>query len=189
MQNNVNERWAKNTTNYDTFRPSVPSDLLNQVVSLYGEPIECVLDLGCGTGLSTRPWTTYALQVIGVDPSEEMLASASKISEGNIQFIRGSGHAIPLPDGSVDIVACHASIHWMKPESSMLEIMRVLKPQGMLVLLNHNWPPLSNSLALDAAYFQFKSVLGELVANKDYYKKLLLPHRCLFSLVVQEETV
>ncbi|MGI9191218.1 MAG: class I SAM-dependent methyltransferase [Chitinophagaceae bacterium] len=170
MSNHVNERWAKNTANYDTFRPSVPAEILNQVVSLYGEPIDCVLDLGCGTGLSTKPWSPYAKQVIGIDPSEEMLAWASKTSLANIRFMQGSGNAIPLPDGSVDIVACHASIHWMEPESSILEIMRVLKPQGMLVLLNHNWPPLSNNLALDATYFQFKSALGKLVADKGYYK-------------------
>jgi len=167
---NVNERWANNTANYDTFRPSVPAELLSQVADLYGEPIGCVLDLGCGTGLSTKPWLPYAQRVIGIDPSEEMLAWASQKSLVNIQFMQGRGNSIPLPDGSVDIVACHASIHWMEPESSILEIMRVLKPQGMFVLLNHNWPPLSNNLDLDATYFQFKSALGKLVAEKGFYK-------------------
>lgn len=169
MSTKVNARWASNSEAYNRFRPGVPESVLQRIVALFGNTIDCVVDLGCGTGLSTMPWGSFANQVIGIDPSDEMLAIAKRGASDGIQFLNGSGQSIPLPNASVDIVACHASIHWMDPEPSMAEIMRVLKPQGMFVLLNHNWPPLSNDLELDALYFKFKSALGALVTERGLY--------------------
>ena len=169
MSTMVNQRWARNSEAYNRYRPGLPEAVLQRIAALFGTAIECVVDLGCGTGLSTMPWAPLANQVIGIDPSDEMLAIANRGACASIRFMKGTGQSIPLPNASVDIVACHASIHWMDPEPSMAEIMRVLKPQGMFVLLNHNWPPLSNDLELDALYFKFKSTLGALVAERGLY--------------------
>lgn len=52
-------------------------DILSQLAG--GRP-RVVLDLGCGTGLSTRIWYGYADEVIGVDPNEDMRKQAEETS-------------------------------------------------------------------------------------------------------------
>lgn len=47
-----------------------------------------VLDLGCGTGLSTRPWARVAETVLGVDRSAEMLRRARRRRPRNVRFLQ-----------------------------------------------------------------------------------------------------
>src|ERR1051326_7459576 len=53
---------------YDRFRPRPPQALLD-VLSRYAraERPALVVDLGCGTGLSTRAWSNVAERTIGID--------------------------------------------------------------------------------------------------------------------------
>ena len=66
---------------YDRVRPSPPA-VLAELLCRYaqqGRP-SLVVDLGCGTGLSTRWAAGWADAVIGIDPSADMLRSASTSS-------------------------------------------------------------------------------------------------------------
>lgn len=47
-----------------------------------------VLDLGCGTGLSTRPWARVAETVLGVDRSPEMLRLARRRRPRNVRYLQ-----------------------------------------------------------------------------------------------------
>ena len=58
---------------YDRYRPGPPSVLLELLPLLAGggRP-RLVVDLGSGTGLSTRPWAEVAEQVVGIEPNDAM---------------------------------------------------------------------------------------------------------------------
>jgi predicted TPR repeat methyltransferase len=62
---------------YDRFRPRPPQVLLD-VLCRYArvERPVLVVDLGCGTGLSTRAWSGVAEHVVGIEPNPAMLAVA-----------------------------------------------------------------------------------------------------------------
>lgn len=74
------------------------------------------VDLGCGPGTFTYPLAKWFTRSIGVDPSPQMLQSASVVdpvkdlhlpavpSGHAVKFIPGGGENVPLPDGSVDLV-------------------------------------------------------------------------------------
>ena len=89
-----------------------------------------VLDLGCGSGplwpeLAGRDYT-------GLDTSAAELAAARAAGAGPL--LRASAAAIPLRDGSVDVVACSMSLMVFTPLPRVLaEIARVLRPGGLLV--------------------------------------------------------
>jgi SAM-dependent methyltransferase len=118
---------------YDAARPSPPPALRELVPPLTGGPLRRVVDLGAGTGLSTRFWAEHAGEVIGVEPSAEMRqwATTSTISP-NVRYVAGSGEAIPLETGSADLVTAAQSLQWMDPDSTLPEIGRVLRPGGVL---------------------------------------------------------
>jgi|ERR1043166_3366010 ubiquinone/menaquinone biosynthesis C-methylase UbiE len=102
------------------------------------KPGETVLDLGSGGGidvlLSARR-VGPAGHVYGVDATDEMLALArenqTKAGVGNVEFIRGTIEAIPLPDSSVDVVISNCVINLSADKDAVLrEAFRVLKPGG-----------------------------------------------------------
>jgi ubiquinone/menaquinone biosynthesis C-methylase UbiE len=103
-------------------------------------PGETVLDLGCGGGidvlLSARR-VGPAGRAYGLDMTEEMLdlarASAREADAQNAVFLRGQIEAIPLPDGSVDVVISNCVINLSTDRAAVFaECFRVLRPGGRL---------------------------------------------------------
>jgi SAM-dependent methyltransferase len=52
----------------------------------------------------------------------------------DVDALLGSAEAMPLPDGSVDAVACGQAFHWFDPAVALPELARVLRPHGRLGL-------------------------------------------------------
>jgi ubiquinone/menaquinone biosynthesis C-methylase UbiE len=105
-------------------------------------PAGTLVDVGCGPGYLVARIAKEMpdLHIIGVDVSDEMLAAASRniaalgFSE-RVEFRRGDSLKLPFEDGSVDNVVSTLSLHhWANPRGAFLEIYRVLKPGGQLLL-------------------------------------------------------
>ncbi|HEX3049563.1 MAG TPA: class I SAM-dependent methyltransferase [Aggregatilineaceae bacterium] len=62
---------------YDQFRPKVPAAFADLLIQLVGTP-NLVVDVGCGTGLSTRIWAGRAAQIIGIEPNRDMREEAKR---------------------------------------------------------------------------------------------------------------
>ena len=135
---------------YDRHRPRPPRVLL-ELLSRYAraEPPKLVVDLGCGTGLSTRAWSGLAERAIGVEPNPAMLAAAE--SAPGVEFVQAYAHATGLPDGIADIVTCSQSLHWMEPWPVFAEAARTLRPGGVFAAYDYDWPPIVDP-ELDIAY-------------------------------------
>jgi arsenite methyltransferase len=104
------------------------------------KPGETVLDLGSGGGidvlLSARR-VGPAGQAYGLDMTQEMLdlarANAEAAGAGNVEFLRGQIEAIPLPDGSVDVIISNCVINLSTDRAAVFaECFRVLRPGGRL---------------------------------------------------------
>src|SRR5262245_7685965 len=102
------------------------------------EPGQTVLDLGSGGGidvlLSARRVGPTG-KVYGLDVTDEMLALARdnqrKAGATNVEFLKGSIEAIPLPDRSVDVIISNCVINLAADKDAALrEAFRVLKPGG-----------------------------------------------------------
>jgi SAM-dependent methyltransferase len=119
---------------YDACRPRPPAALLELLPPLAGPgPLALVVDLGSGTGLSTRFWATAAVEVVGVEPNEAMLAHAASVTgDENVRFVHASAYETGLPSGCADLVTASQSLHWMLPQRVFPEIGRILRPGGVL---------------------------------------------------------
>jgi SAM-dependent methyltransferase len=116
---------------YERARPGYPPEA---VAWLAGEPPRDVVDLGAGTGKLTRGLADAGHRVVAVDPAEEMLAHLRAAVPG-VRVLRGTGEAIPLPDGSADVVTVAQAFHWFDHQPALREIARVLRPAGVLGLV------------------------------------------------------
>ncbi len=128
---------------YDEHRPQPPI-LITEIIKRYlNHAPGTVVDLGCGTGLSTFIWRGRAREAIGIDPNEDMLKIAhSKTVEGNdITFRIGDSSKIGLENEYADAITCSQSFHWMEPSSTIAEASRVLGHGGVFAIYDCDWPP------------------------------------------------
>jgi arsenite methyltransferase len=102
------------------------------------EPGQTVLDLGSGGGIDvllSAKRVGPAGKAYGLDMTDEMLALARenqrKAGAVNVEFLKGTIEAIPLPDCSVDVVISNCVINLSSDKDAVLrEAFRVLKPGG-----------------------------------------------------------
>ncbi len=110
----------------------------NPTALLELKPGETVLDLGSGGGidvlLSAKRVGPTGM-AYGLDMTDEMLALARenqrKAGATNVEFLKGTIEAIPLPDNSVDVIISNCVINLSSDKDAVLrEAFRVLKPGG-----------------------------------------------------------
>jgi SAM-dependent methyltransferase len=129
---------------FDANRPSPPAGLFDILrLEAQVERPGLVVDLGSGTGLSTRPWAGRADEVIGVEASPEMLERAeAATSAENVRFVQAYAQATGLAEGTADIVTCSQALHWMEPEPTLAEAARILRAGGVFAAYDYDWPPI-----------------------------------------------
>jgi len=127
---------------YGASRPHTPSALVD-LLCLYArvERPRLVVDLGCGTGLSTAIWPDRADGVIGIEREPAMLALARQSQTApNVELRGGVAQDTGLPAASADIVTCVQSFHWMEPEATLREVARILRPGGVFAAVDYDMP-------------------------------------------------
>jgi ubiquinone/menaquinone biosynthesis C-methylase UbiE len=104
-----------------------------------------VLEIGIGSGLNLPFYDQGVTEVIGLDPSERLLAmtrAAARQAHAPVRLLSGSAEGISLEDASVDDVV----ITWTlcsvgETARTLAEIRRVLKPTGNLFFVEHGKAP------------------------------------------------
>ncbi len=111
-----------------------------------------VLDVACGEGYGSALLSQVAAAVTGIDIDVAAVTHAreSYAALSNVRFDEGSAAALPLPDGSVDVVVSFETIEHLPRADQprmLAEIARVLTAEGVLVLSTPN--PVEYSTARD----------------------------------------
>lgn len=103
-----------------------------------------VLDVACGTGSFTRQLADVGVpQLVGLDPSEGMLAVAKEklTSYSQLSFEAGYAEAMPFPEQAFDAVTVSYGVrNFADRDRGFAEMERVLKPQGTLFILEFSLP-------------------------------------------------
>jgi ubiquinone/menaquinone biosynthesis C-methylase UbiE len=110
-----------------------------------------IVDVGCGFGRSFKLLHECFRpeRMVGVDINPRMLEASSAEAARHklyVEFLKGTGSRLPLPDESVDMVFCHQTFHHLvEQERAMREFHRVLKRDGLLMFAEstrayiHSW--------------------------------------------------
>jgi len=108
-----------------------------------------VVDVGCGIGVETERLAAPDRFVIGVDYSSETVRLASKTyvhtagasTAGPLQFVASDGAGLGLRDRSVDyVVSSHIIEHFVNPALHVIELARVVRPDGTALVITPNAP-------------------------------------------------
>lgn len=140
------ERFMGFADLYDSVRPKCPEKVKEIILKYLRRTPSLVVDLGCGTGLSTTIWSAISNKVIGIEPSGDMIKIASEKSFNldNVKFVSAFSDNTGLENSSVDIITCSQSFHWMNPETTLNEVSRILKDEGVFAVYDCDWPPVCN---------------------------------------------
>lgn len=102
-----------------------------------------VLDLGAGTGFHIPVYAATARHVFAVEPHDRSRLMAmercARLGVLNASVLTGSAEAIPLRDGSVDIVHARFAYFWGPgSEPGIAEVGRVLRPGGTAFIIDND---------------------------------------------------
>lgn len=128
---------------------------------------DAVLDAGCGTGNYTIEMARRGADVIGIDSSEEMLAWArvkAQKTGTEATFHVADAMNLPFPDSSFDAVLSNGLLCFLKePEKALIEMHRVLKPSGRLVVgVLNRWSPW-------ALFRRVKGLIKDTIYNQAHF--------------------
>ena len=143
---------------YDTNRPSPPDALGPLLVSYVRVANPDVVDLGSGTGLSSRWAGEWARSVTGIEPSVDMRRRAADRGDRgdrggrNIVYLGGTSDRTGLDAACADIVLAVQAMHWMEPTATLSEAARMLRPGGLFATVDADWPPVSAVVEAELAW-------------------------------------
>jgi ubiquinone/menaquinone biosynthesis C-methylase UbiE len=105
--------------------------ITNELDRLVQKPVK-MLDLGCGTGVNLRSFTSYG-STVGVDFSPAALAFCR--TRVDTRLVQADAQDLPFENASFDVVCCLDVLEHIEDDSKAArEFFRVLVPRGLLVL-------------------------------------------------------
>lgn len=154
-------RFAGFADLYDRVRPTPPSTIADAITAYAGGRPAFVVDLGSGTGLSTRWAARWAYEVVGVEPSHDMRMRAAHVtSEPHVRYLSGWSNDTGLPDGCADVVLAVQALHWMEPAGTFAEVARLLRTDGVFAAIDCDWPPTVGDAAAEAGWGRARSTIA-----------------------------
>jgi ubiquinone/menaquinone biosynthesis C-methylase UbiE len=113
-------------------------------------PGQSLLDAGCGPGTITADLALLVSpgEVVGMDAAEEVVAQARaharEMGLNNLRFEVGDLFALGYPDASFDVVHLHQVLqHLADPVAALVELRRVLSPDGLLAARDSDYAAFS----------------------------------------------
>lgn len=137
--------------NYDSvylkFVAKLYSDVKKHSLSLLNlKDNSVILDLGCGSGLDTVKLSANnkKSQIFGIDHDIEMLNVAKKTPMSNVNYLLSQADALPFEDNYIDAILCDRVLqHLPNVDNVIYQINRVLKTNGMVVIVETDWMSMS----------------------------------------------
>ncbi len=120
---------------YAQSRPPVHERILERAFPRLGllTPVARALDVGCGSGVSTRALRGFAIERLGIEPVAAMVEWCAAV-DPDARFTVSPAESLPVPDQSMDLVTAAGSLNYVDLHRFFPEANRVLAPGGRLLV-------------------------------------------------------
>ena len=136
---NCSTKFGEVNREYVEFRPEYPDVLFETIFSNTPSPFSTAVDLGAGTGISTKILSGCFEKVYAVEPDVNMTKDI-EFSE-NVTVYNCSGEEFnSVVDDSIQLVTAGNAFYWMNGESVVNSIYGWLVEGGLFVAYRYNFP-------------------------------------------------
>jgi len=134
----VTKKFSGREKLFARFRPGYPPEYIDYLIS------ECnlqkgskIADIGSGTGKLTLELLERSLNVIAVEPNDDMRLVAEGFYKiyPNATSVNATAERTGITSNSIDLVTVGQAFHWFNPDNFKLECQRILKPGGLVALV------------------------------------------------------
>ena len=125
---------------YDRERPGYPDELIDAACAAGGLIAgDRIVEVGSGTGLLTTALLARGFEVDAVEPGANMIRVAERRvgPEAAVRFHGGRFEDVALPEGTFGAVFSATAFHWIEPDMGWTRAAGLLKPGGVLALLQY----------------------------------------------------
>jgi len=143
----VIQQFGKNAGHYVTSQSHAKGEDLQKLVEIVADMGRSgeLLDIATGGGHVANALAPYFKQVVALDLTPEMLEKAKVFLDSNgvknAAFVQGDAENLPFPNESVGNVTCRiAAHHFTDVRTFVKEVHRVLKDQGLFILIDNVAP-------------------------------------------------
>ena len=142
--------FGRTAEDYGRHRVGFPPELLAHLAGLGLIRADAdVVDVGTGTGALARLIAPLVGSMVGVDPSQQLLAKAAELDRAagvGVVYRAGTAEDTGLPGASADLVTAGQCWHWFDADRAAAEALRVLRPGGGIVIAHFDWIPLPGNV-------------------------------------------
>ncbi len=124
---------------YDEFRPGLPEEVVDLVLSKVSTPIS-LLDLGCGTGRITEQFAAHFHETIAVDAGNDMVKLARKrLAKYPVKVLHARAEDVELPkDWRASLVLICRALHWMDQKTILRQLEPIVAQKSVIAILSDN---------------------------------------------------
>lgn len=140
MSSTFHPRFGHAAEEFERYRPDYPSELFDHILAAV--PVgrrERAIDLGAGTGKSTRALVPHFREVIAVEPDTGMAAKLKQeIPAAIVRTV--TTEDCSQPPSSVDLVTVGNALHWMDVPRVFANVHSWLRPGGFFAVYDRPLP-------------------------------------------------
>ncbi len=132
------EKFTGKASIYEKYRPEYPKTFIDYLYTDMGFGTSSVIaDVGSGTGILAKQLLDRGSKVFGVEPNEDMRRKAETMLKDykNYSSIDGTAENTKLTDKCANYITVAQAFHWFDAAAFKRECRRILKPEGLVVLV------------------------------------------------------
>ncbi len=132
------ERFSNRAKLYTLGRPDYPEAALDFIISHCGLEVgDRIIDIGAGTGISTRAFAAKGFNLTAVEPNQAMLDQARQVPDfkEKIEFVNARAEKTGLQAANAKAIVCAQAFHWFDANKALEEFKRLLEAGGWVVLI------------------------------------------------------
>lgn len=112
---------------------------------------EKALDLGCAKGYLVDTFHKFTIDAKGTDISEYAINASPAAIRSHLEVVDLNTQSLPFADASFDVVVCMGTLEYLQNQkNALLEIKRVLKPKGFILITTLNYVAQDDALRVYA---------------------------------------
>jgi SAM-dependent methyltransferase len=144
--------FGRHSEDYAAYRPGLPASFYQRLNAIIRIRETRSLDLASGPGTIALELGALGSSVVGIDISAEQITAAKRVSkernlEDKVLFKVSGAENTGLDANSFDLVTAGQCWHWFDTAAVLKEIQRVLRPGGVLAIVNYSYLAVHNPVA------------------------------------------